>query len=134
VIFRAKPTLRQARGQRAEDAVARHLARRGHRVLARNYRTRFGEIDLVTRDGPALVFVEVRMRGKGARVSGTESVDAKKKARIARAAAHYLAAHGDVDADSVVRFDVVGVETTERGYAFDVVEAAFELDPESLYA
>jgi hypothetical protein len=53
------------RGREAEERAARHLERCGQRVVERNFRVRGGEIDLICRDGKTLVFVEVRLRGRG---------------------------------------------------------------------
>ena len=53
------------RGREAEERAARHLERCGQRVVGRNFRVRGGEIDLICRDGRTLVFVEVRLRGRG---------------------------------------------------------------------
>lgn len=91
-------------GAEAEDRAAEYLAHRGLRPVARNFRCRGGEIDLVMRDGPVLVFVEVRAR-KGAGFGGAaESITATKQARIILAARHYLARHG---LDVPCRFDAV---------------------------
>jgi putative endonuclease len=112
----------QASGGEAEDAAAAHLARHGLRIVARNYRTRFGEIDLVARDGATLVFVEVRMRRASAQFGGAAgSIDARKRRRIAAAAGQYLQRLGR---EPPCRFDVVtldqdGAPTWLRG-AFEV--------------
>lgn len=112
----------QATGGAAEEAAARFLARRGLEVIARNYRTRMGEIDLVARDGAVLVFIEVRMRGaSGARFGGAAaSIDARKRSRIEAAARHFLArlAH-----EPPCRFDVV---TLDGDSAIEWHRAAFE--------
>lgn len=86
---------------------ARHLAARGLREVARNYRCRLGEIDLVCEDGAALVFVEVRLR-RDARFGGAgASIDARKQARIVAAARHFLATRGARHAERPCRFDAV---------------------------
>ncbi len=95
----------QAIGKRAEDLAARFLEQRGLRVLARNFRCRGGEIDLVCRDGKSLVFVEVRLRRNAAYGGAAASITARKQQRIVLAARHYLAAHAGADADC--RFDCV---------------------------
>ena len=115
-------TRAQAAGGAAEEIAERFLGRRGLEVVARNYRTRMGEIDLVARDGATLVFVEVRMRGaSGARFGGAaSSVDFRKRARIEAAARHFLArlAH-----EPPCRFDVV---TLDGDNAIEWHRAAFE--------
>jgi putative endonuclease len=91
-------------GLAAEEAAARFLASRGLAIVARNYRTRFGEIDLVARDGATLVFVEVRRRTSRAFGGAAASVDARKQSRLVAAARHYLARLGE---EPACRFDVV---------------------------
>ena len=96
-----------ARGRAFEERAARELVRRGYRIVARNYRCRVGEIDLIARDGDTLVFVEVRSRASGAHGSALATVDVRKQARIARVAEHYVAA--EKPRFATCRFDVVGV-------------------------
>jgi putative endonuclease len=94
-------------GQLGEALAARYLECRGLEIVARNLRSRFGEIDLIARDGRVLVFVEVKAR-RGRRGDPPQAaVDRRKQARLTRLAAGYLArARG---ADRVCRFDVVAV-------------------------
>lgn len=81
-------------GVAAEDEVQCFLQQQGLRVVARNYRTRQGEIDLVCeesgRGGAVLVFVEVRRRTSSAFGSAAESITGRKRARIIAAARHYM--------------------------------------------
>jgi putative endonuclease len=81
----------RAAGRAAEELAARFLERQGLAIVARNYRCRAGEIDLVARDGDTLAFVEVRLRGSEAFGGARASVDAAKQRRILEAARHYLA-------------------------------------------
>jgi len=81
---------RQAAGRRAEDLAADYLAARGLKLIGRNYRCRLGEIDLILTDGPALVFVEVRLRRSAGFGGAAESITSKKRQRILAAARHYL--------------------------------------------
>ena len=78
-------------GARAEEQAARFLAGRGLKILARNYRCRGGEIDLVCRDGAILVFVEVRLRTNRDFGGAAASITPAKQRRITLAANHYLA-------------------------------------------
>lgn len=84
-----------AAGRAAEEAAAAALARAGYRVLARNCRTPFGEIDIVAERRGALAFVEVKARRPGG-CAGTpeEALTRRKIRRVARAAAHLAAAKG----------------------------------------
>lgn len=99
------------RGGPAEDLAAAFLERQGLRILERNYRCRFGEIDLVARSGAQLVFVEVRARTSEAFGGAAGSITAAKRRRLVAAARHYLARRG---ADEPCRFDVVLVRGAEQ--------------------
>ena len=103
-------------GRRGEDLAHRYLRAHGHTVVARNYRTRGGtaEVDLISRDGETLVFVEVKTRGTDWFGAPEEAVDTEKRRRIIRGADHYLVHTGAEDAQ--VRFDIVTVlfEAPER--------------------
>jgi putative endonuclease len=92
------------RGAAAEALAASFLLARGLVIAHRNYRCRFGEIDLIARDGATLVFVEVRQRRSEAFGGAAESITAAKRARLLATARHYLARFRDA---SPCRFDVV---------------------------
>lgn len=94
-------------GQLGEEVAARFLESRGFRILARNLRSRLGEIDLVARDGATLVFVEVKARRGLASEPPQVSVDGRKRSRLARLALDYLARAWL--RDLACRFDVVAV-------------------------
>lgn len=83
---------------------------RGLRFVAANFRTRFGELDLVMEDGETLVFVEVRYRRGDSHGGALASVTTHKQQRLLKAAAQFLAQHGA--AHRMVRFDIVGVTGT----------------------
>jgi len=107
---------RQHSGQRGERAAEAYLLARGLELVERNYRCRSGEIDLVMLDPTApdtrvLAFVEVRLRGPGARVDSIDSVDYRKQQRLIRAAAHFLMTHPEWQ-NHACRFDVVGIDDT----------------------
>lgn len=91
-------------GEEAEQRACDHLCQHGLRLLARQYRCRGGELDLVMRDGDYLVFVEVRARRGTAYGGAAASITAGKRRRIILAARHYLACH---HLDAPCRFDVV---------------------------
>ena len=98
-------------GARAEELCAELLRRAGLRVLARNWRCRHGEIDLVAEEGGTLVFAEVRYRC-GERFGGAaESVTAAKRGRLIAAARLYLSRQPDRDC----RFDVLLLDSLEAG-------------------
>lgn len=81
---------RAVRGAQAEALAADYLVARGFVILARNYRTRRGEIDLIARDGDTLVFVEVRLRTRNDYGGAAASVTPRKQQRIVAAALAYL--------------------------------------------
>lgn len=94
-------------GKNAEDAAAAYLEARGLKLAARNYRCRFGEIDLVMRDGGTLVFVEVRARRSSAYGGAAASITAGKREKLIAAARHYLSGRAPVPP---CRFDAVLIE------------------------
>jgi len=82
---------RHVAGAKAEDMAAAFLVRHGLAIVERNFRRRCGEIDLIVRDGDALVFVEVRLRTRRDYGDAASSITAAKRARMAAAAGLYLA-------------------------------------------
>jgi putative endonuclease len=109
-------------GRQAETLAARHLEARGLRILARNFRCRGGEIDLVCADGPTLVFVEVRLRRNADYGGAGASITPRKQQRLILAARHYLAAHDA--ATRPCRFDCVLLDGL-RGDAVEWLRDAF---------
>ena len=105
------PTL--ASGRRGEDLAHRFLQKRGFRVVARNYRSRSGagEIDLIARDGDALVFVEVKSRRSEEFGAPDRAVDQEKREALVRTAREYARRAG-VEWRKV-RFDIVSVVYTD---------------------
>lgn len=100
-------TKKQALGMRAEQLAANHFEERGYRIVARNWRRPEGELDLVVGAEGLLVFVEVRSRTGTERGHALETVDARKRSRILRAARMYI--DEERPQAAVFRFDVVGV-------------------------
>ena len=83
---------RNAEGRAAERVAATFLLSRGLKLLETNYRCRFGEIDLILRDGETLVFAEVRLRKSSDYGGAAGSITAQKRTKLLKAARHYLAA------------------------------------------
>jgi putative endonuclease len=77
-------------GTGAEEMAAAFLEKRGLTIIARNYRCRLGEIDLVARDGATTVFVEVRRRASSAFGGAAASITAAKRLKLLKAARHYM--------------------------------------------
>ena len=92
------------RGKDAEARAAKFLEDRGLHIVERNYRSRFGEIDLIARDGATLVFVEVRARSSNTFGGAAASITASKRAKLVRTALQYLAVAGRTPQ---CRFDAV---------------------------
>jgi putative endonuclease len=103
---------RQNLGKTGEDCAVAELDRRGYAILARRYRTRYGEIDIVARDAGAIVFVEVKARTTRDMGSAAEAVTAAKQRRLARMAADYIARHNLEN--TPCRFDVVAIDKADE--------------------
>ncbi len=116
---------RAERGRAGEDLAWEHLRHAGYRLVARNLRSRFGEIDLVVERGDTLVFVEVRTRTGTRFGTPLESIDERKRRQVARLAASFLARRR-LD-DRRARFDVVAVEWQDGAPKIEHVENAFEV-------
>jgi putative endonuclease len=98
-------------GSAREEQARRYLESQGLRLLARNYRSRRGEIDLIMRDGDCLVFVEVRYRKSSAYGSAAETVTRTKQQRLIAAAQQYLQQNPSrLDC----RFDILGIDAGSR--------------------
>lgn len=117
----------RAFGDGVERAACAELERHGLRLRDRNVTYRFGELDLVLDDGDILVFAEVRYRRASGFGDGAVSVDGRKRQRIARAAAAYLAAQPAL-ARRPCRFDVVAASGDPAAPRFDWIRNAFTLD------
>src|SRR5262245_61079980 len=104
--------MRLERGRLWESRAATYLERHGLAILARGYRCRLGELDLVCRDDRQLVIVEVRARSSGALCSAIESIDAHKRRRIVQATRHLLMRHA-AWATAPIRFDVIAFEAID---------------------
>lgn len=115
------------RGSDIEAAAQAHLARAGLRTLARNAAYRVGEVDLVMRDGPTVVFVEVRYRQHPDFGDGAESITLAKRRRIVRAAQAFLSTHPGL-ADAPCRFDVVHAHGPEGAPELHWIRDAFRAD------
>ena len=97
------------RGRAAEDNALAFLTAQGHRLLARNFRCRQGEIDLVTLESATLVFVEVRLRQRSDFGSAADSVTYRKQARIIHAARYFLLRH-PAHQHRDCRFDIIAFD------------------------
>lgn len=108
-------------GGEAEKYAEKFLQRQGMSLLERNYRCRFGEIDLIMRDDTVLVFVEVRMRTSLVFGGAAGSITSTKQAKLLRAARHYLAS---LKTEPPCRFDAVLLSGT-NGREIEWLKNAF---------
>ncbi len=109
------------KGEDAELMAVAYLQRHHLVLIEKNYHCRFGEIDLIMRDGPALVFVEVRMRASTFFGGAAASITASKQMKLLRAARHYIAGR---DSEPNCRFDVV-LLSGANGQAIEWIKNAF---------
>src|SRR5262245_41969925 len=109
---------RQSLGKLGEDLACAELIRRGYAVLARRYRTRFGEIDIVARDGDVTVLLQVKTRQGDAFGGGAAAVTGWKQRRITQMAVDFLARHRLHDRPC--RFDVVVVDLADQSARIEV--------------
>ncbi|MYN05951.1 YraN family protein [Pseudoduganella aquatica] len=113
-------TTRQMQGNAGEDEALAHLQRHGLRLVERNFRCKGGEIDLIMRDGAALVFVEVRQRGGGGFGGALASVTPAKQRRLIHAAQFYLLRLKPLPP---CRFDLVAIDAGKLSWLKNVLEA-----------
>lgn len=112
------------RGKHGEDLACDELTRGGYAIVARRYRTKAGEIDIVARDGPTWVFVEVKARTSERFGTGAEAVTAWKQRKLVMMAKHFIAAHRIGEAPC--RFDVVSIDFgDETAPRLQVIQGAF---------
>jgi putative endonuclease len=114
---------RQAMGRAGEDLAVDELERRGYVIVARRYRTRHGEIDIVARDGDTTVIVEVKARATAEFGTAAEAVTPRKQRQIISMAVDYLARQGL--SDRACRFDVVAIDGAGPDARITVYSSAF---------
>ncbi len=110
-------------GDAGENLARDFLKEKGFKILEENYRTRWGELDLIARDGETLVFVEVKTRSQKRFGSPLEAVTEDKRRRIIRMARTYLLEKGLQD--PAARFDVIGIDLAEGAPRIDWIPNAF---------
>ena len=121
------PTSTSDAGKRGELLACEELARLGYAIVATRHRSRYGEIDIVARDGNVTVFVEVKARRNARRGTAAEQITLRKRRRIAAMALDYLAWTRSLD--TRCRFDVVAIDRFEAaGQTIRVIKHAFHVD------
>lgn len=116
--------LRHAVGKAGEEAAVQYLCQHGYRILERNYRCRFGEIDLIARDGRMLAFVEVKTRRSQKYGPAAAAVTLEKQRHLIKASQTYLIQRKKTDA--FCRFDVVTIEMDAQPPHIELIKDAFQ--------
>ena len=116
---------RIALGKSGEDLACRELERRGYAILARRYRRRRGELDIIARDGETVVFVEVKTRHDHAFGQAAEAVGLLKRRRMGQLAMDYVLRHHLTNCPC--RFDVVSIHFDQERPVIEVFKNAFDL-------
>lgn len=125
-MFFWKKTDTATTGRLGEVFAAEYLERLGYKILEKNYRKQFGEIDIVARDQGTLVFVEVKTRHSNFYGAPVEAVDIRKQRQLSRIAQGYLLScqlH-----DTAARFDVIGVtlDKNNQPAQIELIRNAFD--------
>jgi putative endonuclease len=115
---------RIALGKTGEDLACQELERRGYAIVARRYRRRGGELDIIARDGKTMVFVEVKAREGRAFGEASEAVTRRKQRKITQLAIDYLMRHRLTD--TPCRFDVVSIHFEAGAPVIEVFQSAFD--------
>lgn len=102
-----KNLFRKLLGDRGERAAVRFLKRQGYRIIAKQYRNSYGEVDIIAQDGKVVVFVEVKTRTSTNDGQPFEAVDVRKQEKITRVALAWLKQYGRLEQPA--RFDVVSI-------------------------
>ena len=110
-------------GDQGEEIALQYLLRKGYSLVERNYRTRYGELDLILHDGDTLVFVEVKLRRGIHFGKPLEAVTERKQATIRAIAGQYLAEEEPEFEEA--RFDVVGILLRGASHGIEHVQDAF---------
>lgn len=118
-------------GKSGEELAVALLEDNGYKILARNYKTRLGEIDIVARDKDAICFIEVKTRHSDKHGLPQEAISGFKQRQISKTALIYLKENNLLDKKA--RFDVVSIIYSENTPKLDLIKDAFELDGDFVY-
>jgi len=122
-----KPSGRKVTGRQGEDLAVAHLEKEGYEILARNYRCRCGEVDIIARENDCIVFVEVKSRRSLRFGDPCEAIDALKRKKLSRTALHYLQSRGWMNRNA--RFDALFIRMAPGVEEVRLVRNAFEEYP-----
>ncbi len=112
-------------GNAGENFAANYLESRGYKIIARNFRVRSAEIDIIAEIGGVIVFVEVKTRSNIRHGLPAEAVNFRKQKKIIEAASVFL--QDETYAERACRFDVVEVYSSGRNFSARHIENAFEV-------
>jgi putative endonuclease len=115
----------QRYGRGREDLAEKHLRRNGYNIIMRNFRTPYGEIDIVARHKKVIVFIEVKARRSKRFGLPQEAVTATKQRKLSMAALAYLKKYHTLDTRA--RFDVVAIQDSMTPPLIEIIANAFEL-------
>jgi putative endonuclease len=113
------------KGKKGEDIAAAYLRKGGYRIVERNYRCLYGEIDIIAMDAGDVVFIEVKSRKSDNFGSPEEAVGITKQIKISKVALNYLQEKGLIDHNA--RFDIVAVKFMPQGNGVKIIKNAFDL-------
>ena len=111
-------------GKKGEDIALSHLKRMGYKIITRNYKSKFGEVDIIAKDRDTLVFVEVKTRETEKFGGPKMAVTERKRRQLSKVASEYLKRNGLSDVKA--RFDVVAIKLGQGRNNIEVVKDAFE--------
>lgn len=119
---------RKTFGDSAERVAALHLEQHGYRILARNVRTRYGEIDLIAEDADGIAFVEVKARRGTRHGAPEEAITPRKQLKLVQLADAFIG-ENEIFSDKAWRIDVVAIELDQSGklIRLDVIKNAVQL-------
>lgn len=112
-------------GLEGEEKAARYLKKQGYKIIAKNFQTRFGEIDIIAENKEYIIFVEVKARGENSIAQPKEFVDLRKQRKIIRTAEIYLAEN---PTEKQPRFDVVEIKKENGKTNLNHIPNAFEVE------
>ncbi|HHW11629.1 MAG TPA: YraN family protein [Firmicutes bacterium] len=124
---------RRRLGNYGEFIARRLLEERGYRILHQKYYTRYGELDLIAKDGTQIVFVEVKTRSGKAYGGGLEAITKRKRNHLVRAALYFLQQHNYQDLPC--RFDILALELDRQGklLTYQLITDAFGVEGGNYY-
>lgn len=120
---------RQQLGRAGEEVALQYLHRQGYRILERNFRCRFGEIDLIACDGRTLAFIEVKTRRSQTFGAPALAITKEKQRRLIKTSQFYLSQKGR--AQAICRFDVVTIQLETGEPRVEVIKNAFQPEAET---